>query len=164
MELKRLLAFIIDLFIVVFPIAFIGSILGLMKIKTPGAILPWLSWGALICKDCFAGRSIGKRILGYQVVNLRTGQTASPFKCVARNLLYLLGIIDIIFMFYKSGGRRLGDYITNTQVINYDKASQDIRWREAILSVACVFAVIILLNALMTYYASSLGLWGLLYR
>ena len=117
MEFKRFLAFIVDAFIALLLFVPICVILVLSKIEINTAVLPWLVWGVIFCKDCFGGRSIGKRLLGYQVVNNYSQEVASPYKCILRNLTYLLGLIDIAFMFYKNEGRRLGDYIANTNVV-----------------------------------------------
>lgn len=52
------------------------------------------------------------------MVNNKSQEVANPFKCILRNLTYLLGLIDVAFMFYNKGGRRLGDYIANTNVVS----------------------------------------------
>lgn len=120
MEFKRFLAFVVDVFIALFMFVPISTILVLLKIEVSITILPWLVWGAVFCKDCLGGRSIGKRLLGYQVVNYNSPEIVSPYKCILRNLTYLLGLIDIVAMFYKKEGRRIGDYVANTKVVCYD--------------------------------------------
>ncbi|MBS1663731.1 MAG: RDD family protein [Bacteroidetes bacterium] len=37
-------------------------------------------------KDIFLGRSIAKRILGFRVINNKTGQTAGPLRCLVRTV------------------------------------------------------------------------------
>lgn len=117
MEFKRFLAFVVDVFIALFMFVPISTILVLLKIDLSTTILPWLVWGVVFCKDCLGGRSIGKRLLGYQVVNNNSSEIASPYKCILRNLTYLLGVIDIAVMLYKKEGRRIGDYVANTKVV-----------------------------------------------
>ena len=52
------------------------------------------------------------------MINNKSQEGANPFKCILRNLTYLLGLIDVAFIFYNKEGRRLGDYIANTNVVN----------------------------------------------
>lgn len=118
MEFKRFLAFVVDAFMALLLFVPISIILVLLDVDVSTTTLPWLVWGVLFCKDCFGGRSIGKRLLGYRVVNNKSQEVANPFKCILRNLTYLLGLIDVAFMFYNKGGRRLGDYIANTNVVS----------------------------------------------
>lgn len=67
-------------------------------------------------------------------------------------------------MFSKSKGRRLGDFATDTEVVAYDGMSRNSSLIEAVITVMCVFLFLWVLNKLMTHYASSLGLWGLMYQ
>ena len=169
MEFKRLIAYVVDIFMSVILFMPICACIILLKkeleIETVDkSIIPFLIWGIMFCKDCLGGRSIGKRIMGYQIIDSNTGQIARPYKCVLRNLFYLLGLIDIAAMFYHSKGLRLGDYVAHTKVVTYQKGVKQNRWGEAILVVVCVFAVLLTINMLLTYYASSLGLFGLLYQ
>lgn len=52
------------------------------------------------------------------MINNKSQEVANPFKCILRNLTYLLGLIDVAFIFYNKKGRRLGDYMANTKVVN----------------------------------------------
>lgn len=164
MEFKRFLAFVIDVFMSIIFFVLITVCSVLMKIDMHVDIIPWLVWGAIFCKDSFGGRSIGKRILGYQVIDNKTNLAARPFKCLIRNLTYILGIFDVAMMFYHSKGYRIGDYITHTHVEKVDKPLQKTKWFEAFMVIICVFVIIVFINMLLNYYASSLGLWGLLYK
>lgn len=164
MEFKRFVAFFIDIFMGIVFLLPICACLVLLNIEMKRSLLPWLVWGTIFCKDCFGGRSIGKRVLGYQVIDSKTGLIARPLKCMFRNLFYLLGIIDVTAMFYHSKGSRLGDYAVHTQVIIYNKTSEKIQWVEAFFTIACVFTIIVIVNMLLIHYASSLSLFGLIYR
>ncbi len=67
-------------------------------------------------KDILKGKSPGKRILGYRVVDNSTGLEAEPFKCFLRNLtIFLLWPVEGIVCFINPE-RRLGDLIANTKV------------------------------------------------
>lgn len=70
-------------------------------------------------KDIFLGRSIAKRILGFQVVNHRTGLAAGPLRCLVRNLTIMLWPIEVIAALVNSN-RRIGDYIAGTRLEVYD--------------------------------------------
>lgn len=66
-------------------------------------------------KDIFAGRSIGKRALKYQVVNNKTGLVASPYKCLVRNLTTILWPIEVIAALINPS-RKIGDFIAGTKI------------------------------------------------
>jgi len=66
-------------------------------------------------KDIFIGQSIAKRILGFQVLNNRTGQPAGPLRCLVRNFTILLWPIEVIASLVNIE-RRIGDYIAGTRL------------------------------------------------
>lgn len=67
------------------------------------------------CKDSFNGRSIGKRILGMQVIETKTEKVADPVRCVLRNSTLPLGLIELIVVFFNEE-RRIGDRLIGTTV------------------------------------------------
>lgn len=69
----------------------------------------------LYCKDSFNAQSIGKRIARLQIVDVKTQQPASVFKCFARNLSLILFPLDAVMMLINPA-RRLGDLIAGTMV------------------------------------------------
>lgn len=71
------------------------------------------------CKDCFSGRSIAKRILKLQVVDIKTGQVASPLKCFVRNIFCIIWPIEIIVVLINPS-RRIGDQVAGTEVVYYE--------------------------------------------
>lgn len=117
---KRFLSFLIDeiIFSVMsIVLMLIFSHIGILKENFNFSIIgPIIFWSLFIFKD-LKGKSFGKSIFKLQIVDCQTKKTASPLKCVLRNLFYILGIFDLIFMCYHSQGRRLGDYIVGTKVI-----------------------------------------------
>lgn len=70
-------------------------------------------------KDIFAGRSIGKRALKYQVVVNETGIVANPYRCLVRNLLLIIWPIEIIVSLINPS-RKIGDFIAGTKIIHTD--------------------------------------------
>ena len=85
--------------------------------------LPWFVGGLLfsiyVSKDIFHAKSPAKRLLGLQVVDRKTGEAASPFKFMIRNLTCVLGPCELLIALF-SPARRLGDVIANTRVVSLD--------------------------------------------
>ncbi|GAA4828776.1 RDD family protein [Algivirga pacifica] len=74
--------------------------------------------GLYMSKDMVEGRGPGKRAINMQVVDVRSGLTASPFQLVVRNAFLPLWPIEVMAILIL-GERRLGDYIAGTQVVYY---------------------------------------------
>ena len=96
---------------------FIGIVSGMYSFLLIGSSI---SFALYFCKDSFAGRSIGKRVLKFQVINARTGQVASPLRCLMRNFFIILWPIEVIVTLI-SPQRRIGDFVAGTKVVNYDQ-------------------------------------------
>jgi len=77
----------------------------------------------LIADGMFKGQSIGKKILGLYVVDKKTNVPCTYMQSVMRNITYLLGIFDWIFI-VGSDRRRLGDRIAGTKVMMALQVSQ----------------------------------------
>lgn len=71
-------------------------------------------------KDSYRGKSIGKRIIGLQVINKSTNKPANSLQCFIRNLLIPIWPLEILILIF-SPSRRLGDLIANTKVIASEK-------------------------------------------
>jgi uncharacterized RDD family membrane protein YckC len=89
--------------------------------KAGSEIAAWITllgwWGYMLFKDGFNGQSLGKRILGIQVVAKKSGQPAAFSASFIRNLvLHLLGVIDWVFIFGEER-QRLGDRGADTYVV-----------------------------------------------
>lgn len=70
----------------------------------------------LLADGMFKGQSIGKKILGLYVVNTKTDAPCTYTQSALRNITYLLGFIDLIFLL-GSERRRIGDRIASTKVM-----------------------------------------------
>lgn len=160
METRRLLAYFVDLFLTNVACGIIWVTCFVLEIDH--WFISGVSLGFILCKDCFGGQSIGKRMFNYQIVDRLNGDIANPWKCIVRNLFYFLGIIDIAMMLYQSRGMRLGDYVAHTQVV-VKKKNWEIQWVRSIIAIACVFLTLFLISLLLHKYVTSLGLLGLLY-
>lgn len=62
------------------------------------------------------GQSWGKRIVGTKVIDMRTGEPCTYWQSFVRNIFYILGILDWIFIFGEKR-QRLGDIVAGTVVI-----------------------------------------------
>jgi uncharacterized RDD family membrane protein YckC len=67
-------------------------------------------------KDWFAGQSLAKRVMGQRVVDVRTGLPASRARCFVRNLTIPLWPLEVLVTLF-SPGRRLGDWLAQTKVV-----------------------------------------------
>jgi uncharacterized RDD family membrane protein YckC len=124
----RAWAWAIDFFIYLVIMSLLSAVLGQFKLGT-GLILIGgfiLYWGyAIICEVYWDGRTLGKRLLGLQVLRA-DGLPVGWRESVLRNLL-LVG--DFLPFFYFTGllcmlfdiqFRRLGDIVAGTQVVYRD--------------------------------------------
>ncbi len=83
-------------------------------------IINCLFFPLLLLKDMFPekGKSFGKSFLKLKVVNHDTGLPISGGQAFVRNIiLYLFCWIEIFIPLFTKEGRRMGDYIANTIVI-----------------------------------------------
>lgn len=70
----------------------------------------------LMADGMFNGQSIGKKLMGLYVVDSKTNEPCTYMQSVLRNITYLLGVIDWIFIVGKER-RRLGDRVASTRVM-----------------------------------------------
>lgn len=123
MKKKRFYAIVIDFFIACIMVWMVDAIICLIVTPTP----PFLMFPTacamhffvyyFFCKDCYKGMSFGKRIMGIQIINLKTHNIAGPLRCVARNLCYCLHFIELVIFFASPKGQRIGDILTSTKVV-----------------------------------------------
>lgn len=158
MKKERFLAFIIDAIIVTLFTILIYNILLYYHVKIITPMVCIIGWAILICKDCFNGVSIGKRIMGIQIVDIQTHQIASPQKCVIRNLFYFLSFIDVIVMFANSKNLRLGDLATHTKVTSLDSSLSKTKLSKAMFSIGIVFICLVIMEVIYYFRAASFGL------
>lgn len=148
MKKKRFVAFLIDMVIIAF-LTFLLSFFLVSVISLPNAsmIATMFLCTFIICKDCYNGTSIGKVLMNIQIVNVKDQHPANPLKCVIRNYLYFIWIVEFI-MFFFTKGRRLGGYMTCTEVIEGIKHIGTIR----LLNLFITISVVILFFTLLYLY------------
>lgn len=102
------------LLVVAKPLAFVGAV---------------LSVAYLFLADGFPrGQSVGKRLLGIAVIDQVTKRPCSYPKSVVRNLLlWLLGIVDWLFIFGRTR-QRLGDKLAATIVVRVGRKAPAAEW------------------------------------
>lgn len=66
-------------------------------------------------KDMIQGKSVAKRALKLEVVDIKTGEVACSLKCLIRNLTIAVWPIEVIAVLI-SPSRRIGDLIAGTRV------------------------------------------------
>ena len=71
-------------------------------------------------KDSYRGKSIGKRVIGLQVINRTTNKPANELQCFVRNLIIPIWPLEVLITMF-SPSIRLGDLLANTKVIVAEK-------------------------------------------
>jgi len=118
---KRVCAFFID--------SIIGQIFGVLFSIALAKDISWIIWAVYILfKDCISGQSVGKYIVGTQVVD-EDNLPAKYFNTIIRNIFMiipLLPLIEYIVMLRdKEEARRIGDKIAKTKVNDLKPQAQD---------------------------------------
>jgi uncharacterized RDD family membrane protein YckC len=96
--------------------------LGLAEVLDKGSSIPFLVFClillfyTLFADGMFVGQSIGKKLMKLYVVRSDTEEPCTYGRSVLRNITYLLGIFDFIFIFGPTK-RRLGDRLAKTKVV-----------------------------------------------
>jgi uncharacterized RDD family membrane protein YckC len=107
-------------------------------------------------KDSIKGQSPAKRILNLQVVDNKTGEIASPLKCLIRNLILPIWLIEIIFVIINPK-RRLGDLIAGTRIENTNSELKSaLKIKEILLSI--FIGTIYLIGVFLLYFWATIGL------
>ena len=105
-------------------------------------------------KDSYRGRSIGKRMIGLQVVSRKTGEPASSLLCFIRNLVIPIWPLEVLISIF-SPSRRLGDLIANTKVIQVEKENLKIIFQDIKKSKFSYNTVLIILISIGYSYGMS---------
>jgi len=118
----------------------VAKILDILLIASVMEMLPKAGFAAgivyiLISDGLFEGRSIGKKIIGLQVVSMKTKKHCSIKDSIFRNIPFALAIllmkipfigwilaaaimlIELVLLFAGTDGMRAGDMLANTTVV-----------------------------------------------
>jgi len=153
---KRVCTYLIDSLVIGLPNWGLGVLIG----TTFGWILPGLYF---LFKDAFNGQSVGKMVVGIQVVN-EENRVAQPAEAITRNIpltvaqvvgamgqwfllvAILVPIIEYFVMVNSKNGQRIGDKIAHTRVQDLKPQIHDNTF--LFISIAIFIASVIFMNAL----------------
>ena len=125
MVAKRSIALLIDMILIdlcwtVYSLVMIPLFMA-MRYDTMLCVLLFLALAFVffLARDAVRGMSVGKFIVGIQVVDSKTGKPIGLWQSALRNsLLYILLVIEFFVMICNSKGLRLGDRLAETRVVD----------------------------------------------
>lgn len=131
---KRFLALLIDLAVAWGPAGIVYLLMVSMESAQTIRVFLWipsLLWGTVyfLVKDGWpGGQSIGKKILGLMVVTLNDRRPCTRWRSAIRQFAiivvnfipYIGSLVEPVLVLADKGGRRLGDQMAKTQVIETD--------------------------------------------
>ncbi len=166
MKLKRIVAFAIDVFASSIVVYIITAILKICHIWIIPYIMMMLLYVLMLCKDCYNGQSIGRKIVGIQVFDSKTMKVASPFQCILRNCFYFIYPIEGLVMLCNSLGLRIGDNVAHTQVAESNGGLKEVNYLKIVQAIALVLVAFVFLCILITVCTrnNEKSLWDLLYN
>jgi uncharacterized RDD family membrane protein YckC len=112
-------------------------------------------------KDIYLGRSLGKRILKLQLIDIKTNQPASALKCFIRNLTIIAWPIEGIVALVNNE-RRIGDFIAGTKLIPFDPEQHNTQPNWILMLVALIASMAFTYLALFLPFEIFLRTRGLL--
>jgi uncharacterized RDD family membrane protein YckC len=121
---RRHFAYVLDVFLlwggIVFFLAFLSGLVGAVghaDVREIVAVVPYVGWALFFFKDGFNGHSLGKAMMGLQVVDVDSGQGAGFGASFKRNLALLIPVVPLIVAIQLNRGPRWGDGWANTRVV-----------------------------------------------
>jgi uncharacterized RDD family membrane protein YckC len=93
-------------------------------------------------KDIYGGRSIAKRILKLQIVDVKTDKPANSLRCLVRNVTIVFWPIEVIFALINNE-RRIGDYIAGTKLTAFDPEHHQAHVNLPLIITALVIAMLV---------------------
>lgn len=161
MIFKRLIAFIIDILLIVIIMGALFVVTQPIKSSILLQILSSLMLTSLFCKDCINGQSVGKRIMKIQVVDENSNKEVSNIRYIVRNIFVIFWMIEV-FVLFISREKRLGDYVVKTRVICNNKVEK-VQLNKNILYTGLFCFSIIFLLLLFVFYLVHLPIFQLLF-
>ncbi len=147
---KRVCAFVMDMVLINLLVMLLGTFLD--------KIMSWVLTSLyILLRDCINGQSIGKSIVGIQVMSI-DNQILKPTQTLVRNTLMVIPILPLIeyFVMLKNPeGRRLGDKIANTVVIDLHPERKDMNYLWISIAIYLVFIFLTLALQFQTFAALS---------
>ena len=129
MESNRFIAGFIDFIIcaviqaILVMVFLIYPLIDTVNINIPAIFLKafgitYISLSYLIFRDILGSKSIGKKLLHLDIVDIDTNAKVNISRRVLRNITWILAPIEII-VYLINDGKRIGDIIAKTKVIKY---------------------------------------------
>jgi uncharacterized RDD family membrane protein YckC len=136
-KFHRISAMLLDHFLMCILIIPIAILFGIISEKLGFKLNDGMSfyvWVLIIFiyynKDFFNAKSPAKRIMGYQVVDIKTEKPATELQCFVRNFTICVAWpIEVVVGFFNPE-RRIGDFLANTKVILSEKEKLKIIWSD----------------------------------
>ena len=157
MKKKRLIAFFIDIVIIIGISSTLISVLYLLSVeKWIIYLLEIISLTLLFCKDSFTGRSLGKKILDMIVIH--DNKPVQPIRALCHNLFYAIWPIELLSLIFF--GKRLGDIICECEVIEKPK---DIKVDFNMFGVVLFVGIVIIICLAFYFFVNANPLVRLLF-
>ncbi len=122
-------------------------------------MMPWFVLLFIILnKDIASGKSAGKRIFGYKVIDYSSKHEASQIQCMLRNITMVIWPLEaLIIAFYPK--RRIGDLIANTEIVKSEKQGIETLYEElsSIENISMKLVLFSLLVSILFSAISSIG-------
>jgi uncharacterized RDD family membrane protein YckC len=93
-------------------------------------------------KDIYLGRSIAKRILKLQIVDVKTNKPANSLRCLVRNVTIAFWPIEVIFALINNE-RRIGDYMAGTKLTTFDPGQHQAQVNWLLIIIALVVSMLV---------------------
>uniref|UniRef100_UPI0039E48553 RDD family protein n=1 Tax=Dysgonomonas sp. TaxID=1891233 RepID=UPI0039E48553 len=157
MKIRRFAAFFIDFASILFP----GAIISLFMNEHPLAIIIVFSliFSLILNKDILDGQSLGKRVLQLKVIKKKEQSTPSRLICCIRNIF--LWPIDLFLILFT--GKKLGDYITQTEVVTKTNATEAVTRNVITRSILFIIITVFIISLILYFTVYNSRSYRLLY-
>lgn len=126
-------------------------------LRNPEIFMGLLGFSVYFSKDCLNGRSIAKRILKFQVIDIQTGKVASPLRCLLRDLTIIIWPVELIIILINPA-RRIGDILAGTKIVSYFPSPLGSKGNLAQIALAIVLAYFYVLILFVPFYFLDNGI------
>lgn len=152
---SRLLSMLVDHIAMSLIITVILAPILMYSVKPPTSLYFFIiAFSLYLCKDLIGGQSIGKRLLGFKLVNVNNSHPPSEFQSIIRNFFVVLWPLEVIVILVSSN-RRIGDFVARTKVVRAETVSKNTNiWR---IVLAYIFTVAFLFSLFFLFLNSHLS-------
>lgn len=159
MKIRRFAAFFIDFASILFP----GAIISLFMDEHPLTIIIVFSliFSLILNKDILDGQSLGKRVLQLKVIKKKEQSTPSRLICCIRNIFLFLWPIDLFLILFT--GKKLGDYITQTEVVTKTNATEAVTRNVITRSILFIIITVFIISLILYFTVYNSRSYRLLY-